>query len=239
MLITKEHRFASMIDHTLLKAEATTEQVRKLCDEAHTYHFASVCVNPIYVQFAAESLENSAVNVCTVIGFPLGANTTSTKVFEAALAIQQGATELDMVLNIGALSEGNFAVVESDIRAVVDVAHRSGTVGVLVKVIVETALLSNAQKIAACEIVSRSGADFIKTSTGFAASGASVADVLLMKEHTSPLLQIKASGGIRTLAFARELIAAGATRLGMSAGADIMQAMTTSLSSPSSSSASY
>jgi deoxyribose-phosphate aldolase len=183
-------------------------------------------------------LKNSAVNVCTVIGFPLGANTTSTKVFEAALAIQQGATELDMVLNIGALLEGNFAVVESDIRAVVDVAHRSGTVGVLVKVIVETALLSEAQKIAACEIVSRSGADFIKTSTGFAASGASVADVLLMKEHTSPLLQIKASGGIRTLAFARELIAAGATRLGMSAGADIMRAMMASLSSPSSSSAS-
>lgn len=211
-----------MIDHTLLKPEASHAAIIKLCGEARDYGFASVCVNPIHVRTAAEHLRGTAVKVCTVIGFPLGANTTATKVFEAECALKDGATELDMVLNVGALVEGNHALVESDISAVTEAGHKAGAI---VKVIIETALLEEAHKIAACEIVTRAGADFIKTSTGFAAKGATVEDIRLMRARIGAAVKVKASGGIRDLAFTQELIAAGAERIGASAGVAIVDAL--------------
>jgi deoxyribose-phosphate aldolase len=218
----EQQRLAAMIDHTLLKPEASSAGIKKLCDEAREYGFASVCVNPTHVQAATQHLHTTSVKVCTVIGFPLGANATQTKVFESELALKHGATELDMVLNIGALVEGNHGLVESDIRAVVEVGHKAGA---LVKVIIETALLEDVHIIAASEIVTRAGADFIKTSTGFAAKGASVEHIRLMRKHIGAAVKIKASGGIRDLAFTQELIAAGAERIGASAGVAIVDAL--------------
>lgn len=225
-LTPEQQRLAAMIDHTLLKPEATSPAVHNLCAEARQYGFASVCVNPAFVKAAAEALEGSAVKVCTVIGFPLGANTTETKMYEAIATIDAGAREIDMVLNIGLLVEGKYQAVEDEIYALAYVAHkREDKPSVTLKVIIETALLNEEQKIAACHAVTRAGADFIKTSTGFAASGATVEDIALMKKHVGANVRIKASGGIRDLAFAQALIEAGATRIGASAGIAIVDAL--------------
>jgi deoxyribose-phosphate aldolase len=221
-LTTAQIQLAAMIDHTLLKPESTTKQVAALCDEALQYSFASVCVNPTHVDFAAARLKGSPVKVCTVIGFPLGANETSTKVFETDLAIKRGAREVDMVINVGALKAGDHQLVRQDIVSVVEAALRNNAIA---KVIVETALLSEDEKIAICRIVTDAGAAFIKTSTGFSTGGATLDDIRLMRTHCGKDVQIKASGGIRDLAFAQSLIAAGATRLGTSSGAALVQAL--------------
>lgn len=225
-LTPEQQRLAAMIDHTLLKPEATLSAVQKLCAEAREYGFASVCVNPVYVKAAVQELQGSNVKVCTVIGFPLGANTTETKMYEAIAAIDAGAMEVDMVLNIGALVGGNYQAVEDEIFALAYVAHkRNDKPTAILKVIIETALLDEPQKIAACEAVTRAGADFIKTSTGFASSGASLEDIMLMRKHIGTNVQIKASGGIRDLAFTQALISAGASRIGASAGVAIVDAL--------------
>ncbi|MGE5223445.1 MAG: deoxyribose-phosphate aldolase [Omnitrophica WOR_2 bacterium] len=213
-----------MIDHTLLKPEATPEQIRQLCDEARQYGFASVCVNPSYVILCAGLLKGSPVKVCTVVGFPLGAHTTPVKRFETQEAIRQGATEIDMVINIGALKAKDDHLVKDDIQQVVDAAHRTGA---LVKVIIETALLSEEEKERACRLAKEAGADFVKTSTGFSTSGAAVEDVALMRRVVGPDMGIKAAGGIRTLEDAQKMIHAGATRIGASAGVKIIQALST------------
>jgi len=210
---------ASTIDHTLLKPDATVPEVEKLCDEARRFHFASVCVNPAFVPLCARLLRGSTVKVCTVIGFPLGASTPATKAFEARKAIREGATEVDMVLNVGALKGGNHELVYDDISGVVQAAHESRA---LAKVILETALLTDEEKVIACVLAKRARADFVKTSTGFAAAGATVRDISLMKAAVEGALGIKASGGIRTLAQARAMIEAGATRLGTSTGVRIV-----------------
>ncbi|WP_369799592.1 deoxyribose-phosphate aldolase [Chloroflexus sp. Y-396-1] len=220
---------ASLIDHTLLKPEATVEQIDRLCNEAKQYRFASVCVNPRYVERCARALAGSPVRVCTVIGFPLGATTTKVKVFETVQAIGHGAHEVDMVMAIGALRGREYHVVADDIRAVTDAAHASG---VLVKVILETGLLTDIEKIAACILAVRAGADFVKTSTGFGPGGATVADIRLMRAVVGPTIGVKASGGIRSLTMAQELIAAGATRIGTSAGVAIVQASEGMVSEP-------
>lgn len=224
MMTAEQQLLAAMIDHTLLKPEATPAQIATLCDEAREYTFASVCVHPCNIYAAADRLRGSRVNVCTVIGFPLGANATETKVFEAELAVKQGAMEVDMVINIGALKAGDHLIVERDIAAVVNAAIKRGAI---TKVIIETALLTDDEKIAICKLVTKAGAEFIKTSTGFSTSGATVADVQLMKANIGKGVKIKASGGIRDLAFAQELIAAGAERLGTSSGVALVQAIVT------------
>jgi len=210
---------AGYIDHTLLKPDATPAQIERLCAEALQHRFASVCVNPCYVPLCAGLLAGSPVAVCTVIGFPLGATTTSVKVFEAAQAAGDGARELDMVIAVGLLKAGRYPEVADDIRQVVAVGHAQGA---LVKVIIETALLSDEEKVAACLLAARAGADFVKTSTGFAGGGASAADVALMRRAVGPEVGVKASGGVRSLADARALIAAGASRIGASAGVAII-----------------
>ena len=204
------------IDHTLLKPDATPEQIRRLCTEADENGFASVCVNPAYVPLAAELLQNSAVNVCTVIGFPLGMNATAIKAAEALKAVQDGADELDMVIQIGQLKSGNLAYVEDDIRAVVEAGG-----GKLVKVIIETALLTDEEKVTACQLAQRAGADFVKTCTGFSGGAASVHDIALMRRTVGPDMGVKASGGVRDYASAVALIEAGATRIGTSSGVAI------------------
>jgi deoxyribose-phosphate aldolase len=209
---------ASMIDHTLLKADAVPEQISRLCAEARDYSFASVCINPCYVPLAAKELAGSDVKVCTVIGFPLGANTSQIKAEEAMLAVEQGAAEVDMVMNIGALKAGDYALVESDIRSVVRSAGRA-----LVKVIIETFYLTEEEKIKATEIVARSGAAFVKTSTGFAGGGATVEDVRLMKKTAGNLVRVKAAGGVRNYEDALAMIEAGASRIGTSGGISIVQ----------------
>jgi deoxyribose-phosphate aldolase len=211
---------ASYIDHTLLKPEATVPQIEQLCQEARSHHFAAVCINPGYVELAAQLLAGSGVKVCTVVGFPLGATLTEVKVFETEQVIQHGATEVDMVINIGALKGGQSDVVERDIAAVVEAAHRHQA---LCKVIIETALLTDEEKVLACQLAQKAGADFVKTSTGFGGGGATVEDVSLMRETVGPNVSVKAAGGIKTLTQARQLIAAGAARLGTSAGARIAQ----------------
>ncbi|GIW91933.1 MAG: deoxyribose-phosphate aldolase [Pirellulaceae bacterium] len=211
---------ASFIDHTLLKPEATADQIDRLCNEAERYRFASVCVNPRYVERCARALAGSPVRVCTVIGFPLGATTTKVKVFETVQAIGHGAREVDMVMAIGALRGREYHAVADDIRAVTDAAHASG---VLVKVIIETGLLTDREKVMACLLAVRAGADFVKTSTGFEAGGATVADIALMRATVGPTIGVKASGGVRSLAAAQALIAAGANRIGTSAGVTIVQ----------------
>ncbi|WP_439442852.1 deoxyribose-phosphate aldolase [Listeria aquatica] len=208
---------AKMIDHTALKPETTKEQIEKLTEEAKTYQFASVCVNPTWVKFASSQLADSGVDICTVIGFLLGANTSSVKAFETKDAISNGATEVDMVINIGALKEGNDEFVEQDIKAVVEAAD-----GTLVKVIIETCLLTDEEKVRACKLAVKAGADFVKTSTGFSSGGATVHDIKLMRETVGPDTGVKASGGIRTKEDVLKMIDAGATRIGASAGVAIV-----------------
>ncbi len=210
---------ARLIDHTLLKPDAKFAEVETLCEEARRHGFASVCVNPFWVTAAATALQGSPVKVCTVIGFPLGANRTETKLAEANLALTQGAHELDMVLNIGALKTGIEQVVANDIRAIADAAHSGGAI---LKVILETCLLTDAEKELACRIAVDSGADFVKTSTGFAKSGATAEDIALMRRMVGPELGVKASGGIRTYEDALRMVAAGATRIGASASVAIV-----------------
>lgn len=206
-------RIAGMIDHTILKPEATEAQVAKLCEEAKEYEFASVCVNPGMVKLAAKCLKDSKVDVCTVIGFPLGANTSEVKAFETEDAIKNGATEVDMVINVGKLKEGNLEYVKNDIKAVVDAAKGKA----LTKVIIETCLLTDEEKVAACKLAKEAGADFVKTSTGFSTGGATAADIKLMRETVGPDMGVKASGGVRTKEDALTMIENGATRIGASA----------------------
>lgn len=209
------------IDHTLLKPESTQTQIDKLLAEAKEYDFASVCVNPTWVNYSAKALADSDVKVCTVVGFPLGATTPAVKAFETKDAIANGADEIDMVINIGALKSGNFDLVEEDIRAVVEAAN-----GKLVKVIIEACLLTEEEKVMACELSVKAGADFVKTSTGFSTGGATVADVALMRQTVGPNIGVKAAGGARSLADAQAFIEAGATRLGTSSGVAIIQGET-------------
>ena len=212
--------WASLIDHTLLKPEATDEDIKRLCEEAARYRFASVCVNPTWVRVAACSLRGSGVPVCTVIGFPLGATLSDVKAYEARRAILDGATEVDMVINVGALKSGDDCLVEHDIRSVVEVAHEYEAT---CKVIIETALLTDDEKVRACLAAKKAGADFVKTSTGFAKSGATVADIALMRRTVGSELGVKASGGVKGLEDARKLVEAGATRIGASVGVKIAQ----------------
>ena len=219
-VIPEDKSLARRIDHTLLKPDATADQIAQLCFEARKYHFASVCVNPTYVKLCSDLLKGTDVKVCTVIGFPLGATSTEVKAFETQNAIEHGATEIDMVINIGALKAGDNDLVARDIREVVKVAHKSGAI---VKVIIETALLTDEEKIVACLLAKEAGADFVKTSTGFSSGGATVHDVALMRKAVGPELGVKAAGGIHSQEEAKQMIAAGATRLGASAGVKIIQ----------------
>src|SRR4026208_339138 len=212
--------WASLIDHTLLKPEATDEDIKRLCDEAARYRFASVCVNPTWVRVAACSLQGSGVPVCTVIGFPLGATLSDVKAYEARRAIFDGAKEVDMVINVGALKSGDDCLVEHDTRSVAEVAHEYNAI---CKVILETALLTDEEKVRACVAAKKAGADFVKTSTGFSKGGATVADVALMRKTVGSGLGVKASGGVKGLEDARKMVEAGATRIGASVGVKIAQ----------------
>lgn len=220
-LIKMEQNFARMIDHTLLKAEATKEQIEKLCAEAKQFNFASVCVNPTWVKNSSELLQGSDVLVCTVIGFPLGANTPAVKAFEAKDAIANGAQEVDMVINIGALKDKNYDLVQADIAAVVEAAKGNA----LVKVIIESCLLTDEEKVKACELAVAAGADYVKTSTGFSTGGATAEDIALMRKTVGPDLGVKASGGVRSLEDMKKMIEAGATRIGASSGVAIMNGL--------------
>jgi deoxyribose-phosphate aldolase len=211
---------ARYIDHTLLKPDASRDEILKICEEGVRYGFASVCINPTWVREATCALRGSGVKVCTVIGFPLGANAPDIKAYEARRAIFDGASELDMVINIGALKSGDHDLVSIDIRGVVDVAHE---VGYICKVIIETALLTDDEKVSACLIAKEAGADFVKTSTGFSKGGATAADVALMRRVVGGEMGVKASGGVRDLKQAQEMIQAGATRIGASVGVKIIQ----------------
>ena len=214
------HDWASLIDHTLLKPEASLADIKKLCREAAEFGFASVCVNPSYVKDAVNFLRGSNVPVCTVIGFPLGATLPDVKAYEARRAIFNGAREVDMVINIGALKSGDDCLVEDDIRAVVEAAHQDH---ILCKVIIETALLTDAEKVRACLAAKNAGADFVKTSTGFAKGGATANDVALMRQTVGSALGVKASGGVKGIDDARAMFEAGATRIGASVGVKIAQ----------------
>ncbi len=209
---------ARIIDHTYLKPDGDRAQIEKLCAEARQYKFASVCVNTTMVHLASELLKNSGVNVCAVIGFPLGAGTTASKVFEAQEAVRCGAVEVDMVINVGALKSRDYALVEYDIRKVVQ-----GVEGTLVKVIIETCLLTDEEKVIACALAKAAGAHFVKTSTGFSKGGATVEDVALMRRVVGPEMGVKASGGIRDAETAIAMVKAGATRLGVSASVAIVE----------------
>lgn len=211
---------AGLIDHTLLKPDATADQIAQLCYEARKYKFASVCVNPTHVKLCAELLQGTQVKVCTVIGFPLGASSPEVKAFEAQTAIKDGATEIDMVLNIGALKAGDLTLAAQDIHEVVRVGHNAGAI---VKVIIETSLLNDEEKVTACLLAKEAGADFVKTSTGFSGGGATVDDVNLMRRVVGPEMGVKASGGVRDFEDAQSMVKAGATRLGASAGVKIVQ----------------
>jgi deoxyribose-phosphate aldolase len=213
---------AAMIDHTLLKPEATKEQIEKLCQEAIENKFFSVCVNPVWVRTSKDLVKNSGVKVCTVIGFPLGASTSETKAFETKNAIENGADEVDMVINIGALKGQNDTLVESDIRAVVEAAKGKA----LTKVIIETSLLTKEEKIRACELSVKAGADYVKTSTGFSTGGATFDDIALMRKTVGPTIGVKASGGVRSTEDAQKMIEAGATRIGASSSVDIIKGLT-------------
>lgn len=209
---------AKYIDHTLLKPEVSRDAILQLCAEAREHQFASVCVNPTWVSLCAEQLAGSDVLVCTVIGFPLGANTPETKAFETAEAIENGAQEIDMVVNIGAIKSGDWELVKTDIAAVVTTAHPDA----IVKVILETGALTDEEKVKACEIAKEVGADFVKTSTGFGPGGATVADIALMRQTVGPEMGVKASGGVRDYEAVMAMINAGATRIGASAGIAIV-----------------
>jgi deoxyribose-phosphate aldolase len=211
---------ASQIDHTLLKADATAADIKKICCEARKYGFASVCVNPYWVPLAAAELSGSPVRVCTVVGFPLGATATEGKVCETENAIRHGATEIDMVINVGELKGGNYDAVRQDIEAVAQAAHNGGAI---LKVILETALLDDNQKVVASTLSKVAGAEFVKTSTGFSTGGATVHDVALMRQVVGEEMGVKASGGIRTLEDLKNMAAAGATRIGASASVKIME----------------
>ncbi|MBY0375051.1 MAG: deoxyribose-phosphate aldolase [Bryobacteraceae bacterium] len=210
---------AALIDHTLLRADATQAEILKICQEARQYSFASVCVNPYWVPTVAAALAGSPVKVCTVVGFPLGATSTAAKVHETEVALRSGAQEIDMVINVGALRSGDHETVRLDIQAVVQVAHAAGAI---VKVILETAYLDDNQKAIASTLAKVAGADFVKTSTGFGPSGATVHDIALMRSVVGPDIGVKASGGIRTIEDYRAMTAAGATRIGASASVKIV-----------------
>ncbi len=229
-------KVASTIDHTLLKPEASRDDVLKICEEGARYGFASVCINPIWVREAACALRGSGVKVCTVIGFPLGANTPDTKAFEARRAIFDGASELDMVLNIGALKSGDDEMVLRDIKGIVEVAHEADS---LCKVILETALLTDDEKVKACLLSKQAGADFVKTSTGFSKGGATVADIELMRRAVGSAMGVKASGGVKDYQQAQDMIRAGATRIGASVGVKIYQEASGVKTSPGQAAASY
>ena len=209
---------AKLIDHTVLKPDTTKADVMKVLEEAKKYNFASVCINPTWVKLAAEELAGHDVDVCTVIGFPLGANTTETKVFETKDVIAKGATEVDMVINVGALKDGDNEFVENDIREVVQAAKGKA----LVKVIIETCLLTDEEKVRACELSVKAGADFVKTSTGFSTGGATAEDIALMRKTVGANVGVKASGGVRTREDAEKMIEAGASRIGASASVAIV-----------------
>ena len=215
-----EAGIAGVIDHTLLKPEASREDIRKLCQEAARFGFASVCINPCYVALAAELLRGTPVKVCTVAGFPLGATLSQVKIHEAEEAIKLGAQEIDMVINIGALKSAQDDLVEADIRGVVEASHRGGAV---CKVILETALLTIEEKVRACVAAKKAGADFVKTSTGFSTAGATAEDVALMRAVVGSEIGVKAAGGVRTLEDLKKMVCAGATRVGASASVRIME----------------
>lgn len=210
---------AAYIDHTLLKQDAAAPQIDRLCAEAAQYHFASVCVNPWYVPRCVKHLQGTGVKVCTVVGFPLGATTTESKVFETLQAVRSGAEEIDMVMNVCAMKSGNTRAIEQEIQALAAAVEGHA----ILKVILETCLLTEEEKILACQIAKRAGADFVKTSTGFSTGGATVADVALMRRTVGPEMGVKAAGGIRDYATARAMLDAGATRIGASAGIAIVQ----------------
>lgn len=210
--------YSKMIDHTLLKADATKEMITKIITEAKEYNFASVCINPTWVSYCVQALKDSDVKVCTVIGFPLGANTSAVKAYETRDAISNGADEIDMVINIGALKDGNTELVLNDIKAVVEAAA-----GNCVKVIIETCLLTDEEIITVCNLAKEAKADFVKTSTGFSTGGATVKDVSLMKQTVGNELEIKASGGIKTITDMKDVITAGATRIGTSSGCNLVK----------------
>jgi deoxyribose-phosphate aldolase len=213
-------QIAGLIDHTLLKPEASPEEILKLCEEAACFGFASVCVNPWNVALAAEMLRGTKVKVCTVVGFPLGATLPQVKRYEAEEAIKQGAQEIDMVINIGALKSVHDEIVESDIRGVVEASHRGGAI---CKVILETALLTNVEKVRASRLSKKAGADFVKTSTGFSTAGATAEDVALMRSVVGSEIGVKAAGGVRSYEDLKKMVRAGATRVGASASVKIME----------------
>lgn len=212
-------KIEKFIDHTLLKAESTEEQIKKICKEAKEYNFASVCVNPYYTSLVSKELKGTDVKTCVVIGFPLGANTKEVKVFEAKQAIENGAQEVDMVINIGALKDKKYDVVKEDIESVVNVAKGKA----LLKVIIETCLLTDEEKVKACELSKEAGTDFVKTSTGFSTGGAKKEDIALMRKTVGKNIGVKASGGIHSYEETMEMIEAGATRIGASAGIKIIE----------------
>src|SRR5271163_2700092 len=214
------HSIAALIDHTILKPEATRTDIERLCKEALLLKFASVCVNPVFLPFAAALLHGSTVKPCAVVGFPLGANLTATKVAEAQAALAEGALELDMVIHVGGLKSLADNVVSADIRAVTEAAHDADAI---CKVIIETCLLNEEEKTRACRLAVAAGADFVKTSTGFGSAGATVEDVALMRRIVGSEIGVKASGGIRTLDEVLKFVAAGATRIGSSSGVKIME----------------
>jgi len=218
--LTNSQSIASLIDHTLLKPEATESDIVQLCREAREYNFKTVCVNPCWVDVARRKLSDSSVLVCTVVGFPLGANLTETKLSEARLALEQGAAELGMVQSVGALRSGDSAFVQAEIAALARVAHAGGAI---LKVILETSVLSDEEKVAACGLAVEAGADFVKTSTGFSAAGATESDVRLMRAAVGPSMGVKASGGVRTFDALRGMVEAGATRVGTSSGVQIIR----------------
>jgi deoxyribose-phosphate aldolase len=216
----QEINIASTIDHTLLKPDATQAQIIQLCAEAKENQFASVCVNPTHVKLCAQLLKGSGVDTCTVVGFPLGATTQTAKALETRDVVMLGATEVDMVINIGALKSKNYEAVLADITAVTEAAHEGDAI---VKVIIEAAMLTDEEKVIACQLAQVAGADFVKTSTGFGPGGATVEDVALMRQTVGPDMGVKAAGGVRTLQDALAMIAAGATRIGASAGVAVME----------------
>jgi deoxyribose-phosphate aldolase len=220
LIETDPTQIAGLIDHTLLKPDATEAMIAQLCQEADRYQFASVCVNPTHVRYAAEQLVGSAVQVCAVVGFPLGATTTKEKVLETVNAIEAGATEIDMVINIGAVKSGDDAFTLAQITAVTETAHRHSAI---CKVIIETSYLTNQEKVRVCQLAQQAGADFVKTSTGFSGGGATVEDVALMRHTVGQEMGVKASGGIRSFDDARRMVAAGASRLGLSSGVRVVQ----------------
>jgi deoxyribose-phosphate aldolase len=219
-----DDRLAHMIDHTILKPEATQDEIAQLCYEARKYNFASVCVNSTNVKLCSQLLESSGVPICTVVGFPLGAMPADVKVFETQQAIRDGASEVDMVINVGALKSKDYELVEEDIASIARVCHANG---VILKVIIEAALLTDEEKVVACQLAKVAGADFVKTSTGFGPGGATAEDVALMRRVVGPSMGVKAAGGIRTYEDAQKMIAAGASRLGASASVKIMQGAAT------------